>query len=198
MNKQELRKVFRQRLKANAKNNFITLNLLRKLNSARLLYFFKKLYNVNCDLQKCKTIALYYPLYYEINCLPIALWLKRLKITTLLPRVNKWSKNLSFHVFNCELRLQKNAMGIKEPLLSDSIITPQALVIPMLAFDNNGNRLGRGGGFYDYTLAELQKTQNTIAIGAAYSWQEASFVPTLHHDVRLNAIITNKFYKLFN
>ena len=63
---------------------------------------------------------------------------------------------------------------------------PNILLVPLLAFDNQGHRLGYGGGFYDRTIALLK----VPAIGIAYAGQEVSALPAEDHDVRLDAVLT--------
>ena len=69
---------------------------------------------------------------------------------------------------------------------------PDVLIIPMLAFDRAGYRLGYGGGFYDRTLEKLRTRNTIIAIGTAYSSQEVAHVPISAHDQLLDYIITER------
>jgi 5-formyltetrahydrofolate cyclo-ligase len=72
-------------------------------------------------------------------------------------------------------------------------VMPDWLVIPLLAFDRTGARLGYGGGYYDRTLALLGRAHPLlIAIGVAYAAQEIAQVPTGPHDIRLRAIATER------
>lgn len=70
------------------------------------------------------------------------------------------------------------------------VLTPQALIVPMLAFDRAGYRLGYGGGFYDRTLQRLRANGPVLAIGFAFCEQEAALVPRDATDQRLDVIIT--------
>jgi 5-formyltetrahydrofolate cyclo-ligase len=67
------------------------------------------------------------------------------------------------------------------------IATPDIMLVPLLAFDRNGNRLGYGGGYYDRTLATLPQS---LAIGCAFSAQELDDVPVEDYDAPLAAIAT--------
>ncbi len=71
-------------------------------------------------------------------------------------------------------------------------IEPEVVIVPLLAFDARGYRLGYGGGFYDRTLQHLRAKRPTIAIGFAFSTQEIAQVPIDEHDQRLDAIITEQ------
>ncbi len=71
---------------------------------------------------------------------------------------------------------------------------PTLLLVPLLAFDRNGHRLGYGGGFYDRTLDALQ----VPAIGIAYAGQEVSSIPHEAHDRRLDGILTERGLRRFS
>ena len=64
------------------------------------------------------------------------------------------------------------------------------LLVPMLAFDARGHRLGYGGGFYDRTIAALRARGEVTALGFAYAAQEIPEVPNSGHDMRLDGIVT--------
>ena len=69
---------------------------------------------------------------------------------------------------------------------------PTVLLLPLLAFDRQGGRLGYGGGFYDRTVNLLRRTGNPVVIGAAFSDQEIDRVPLEDTDEKLNFILTEK------
>ena len=69
---------------------------------------------------------------------------------------------------------------------------PDWLLVPLLAFDKAGFRLGYGGGFYDLTLAKLRKEKKIFAIGVAYEDQIVEKLPRDQHDSRLDAILTER------
>ncbi|SEW24546.1 5-formyltetrahydrofolate cyclo-ligase [Cognatiyoonia koreensis] len=69
-------------------------------------------------------------------------------------------------------------------------MTPEILIVPLVAFDRTGGRLGYGGGFYDRTLAALRAKQPTLAIGFAYAAQEADALPLEPTDQPLDMIVT--------
>jgi 5-formyltetrahydrofolate cyclo-ligase len=81
-------------------------------------------------------------------------------------------------------------MGIPEPLPTAPQLEPDILLVPLLAFDKNRNRLGYGGGFYDRTIAYLRQFQPLMAVGIAYSFQEVENVPTGTHDIALDQVVT--------
>jgi len=70
-------------------------------------------------------------------------------------------------------------------------VRPDLLLVPLLAFDRAGYRLGWGGGFYDRTLAELRSSGTpVVAVGVGYSAQEVDAVPRDHYDARLDWVVT--------
>ena len=76
-------------------------------------------------------------------------------------------------------------------------VEPQVLIVPLLAFDARGYRLGYGGGFYDRTLEHLRTRHDTLAIGFAFAAQEVAEVPIDGFDQRLDAIVTEKEVRWF-
>ena len=86
--------------------------------------------------------------------------------------------------------LEPDSLGVPSPLRSASVAHPDLIVVPLLAFDRRGGRLGQGGGFYDRTLAALRRDRPVFALGLAYAGQELDEVPTDPHDQRLDAILT--------
>lgn len=87
------------------------------------------------------------------------------------------------------------AFNIAEPLATAPAVTPGAVLVPMLAFDSDGHRLGYGGGYYDRTFEVLPRMR---LIGVAYSGQEISAVPREAHDHRLDAIVTENGVRRFH
>ena len=72
----------------------------------------------------------------------------------------------------------------------DEVFEPEILIVPLVAFDRNGGRLGYGGGFYDRTLERLRARRATLAIGFAYAAQEAEILPLEPTDQPLDMIVT--------
>jgi 5-formyltetrahydrofolate cyclo-ligase len=110
------------------------------------------------------------------------------------PRVAAKDAALEFHLVPDGKVSAPGAFGISEPLAHWPKVTPALLLVPLLAFDKAGNRLGYGGGFYDRTLAAL----NIPAIGIAYAGQEVSSIPAEPHDRRLDTLLTEKGLRRFS
>jgi 5-formyltetrahydrofolate cyclo-ligase len=76
-------------------------------------------------------------------------------------------------------------------------VEPQVLIVPLLAWDARGYRLGYGGGFYDRTLEGLRAKGPVLAVGFAFSAQQVATVPTERTDQRLDAMVTEKGVTVF-
>jgi 5-formyltetrahydrofolate cyclo-ligase len=86
--------------------------------------------------------------------------------------------------------MDKGVWGIPEPKPDKPVLEPDILLVPLLAFDVDGCRLGYGGGFYDRTLARLRAIKPVVAIGLAYDEQRVNAVPHLDYDQRLDWVLT--------
>ena len=85
----------------------------------------------------------------------------------------------------------KDKFNIPTPL-HGRFITPNVMLVPLLAFDKNKNRLGYGGGFYDRTISNLENKKSFETIGIAFNEQEIESLPSMNFDKTLNKIITPK------
>lgn len=109
------------------------------------------------------------------------------------PRVVAKSKPLAFHLVRDGDVLRPGAFGIHEPLADWPVVKPSLLLVPLLAFDAAGHRLGYGGGYYDRTIPVLKAR----AIGIAYAGQEVSSLPAQAHDMALDGILTEQGLRRF-
>ena len=87
--------------------------------------------------------------------------------------------------------LKINKFGIPEPI-STKKFNPDILLIPLVGYDNNLNRLGYGGGFYDRYIEKIDKIKKVTKIGLAFSYQKITSLPTNQYDRKLDYIITEK------
>jgi 5-formyltetrahydrofolate cyclo-ligase len=108
------------------------------------------------------------------------------------PRVAAKDQPLQFHRLPDGAALAAGAYGIQEPASHFPVVTPDLLLVPLLAFDVRRHRLGYGGGFYDRTLFALKKgaAPQMRAIGIAYAGQHVSSLPAEPHDIALDGILT--------
>lgn len=103
---------------------------------------------------------------------------------------------LRFREWSPGCALMEGEFGAQIPV-DGAWIDPQVVIVPLLAFDASGYRLGYGGGFYDRTLEALRARHDTIAIGFAFSAQEVDAVPVEVTDQPLDMIVTEKGVRHF-
>lgn len=101
------------------------------------------------------------------------------------------SNTLQFNRYSERTRLLTNKYGIKEPMGNNyiEVFELDVILLPLVGFSRNGDRLGMGAGYYDRTLGKLEKTP--ILIGLAYESQEIPNIPTDEWDISLDYVITN-------
>jgi 5-formyltetrahydrofolate cyclo-ligase len=112
--------------------------------------------------------------------------------TTALPVVMAKNTPLVFRQWAPGDALVIGRWDIKVPPEAAPEVLPDVLLVPLLAFDRQGYRLGYGGGFYDRTLEKLRTQKPVTAIGIAYAGQEVDEVPRDAYDQRLDWIMTEK------
>ena len=138
-----------------------------------------------------KIIGGYYPVNFEIDDLKLLEKFEKKKFNISLPVVKKNFK-MDFYQWSFSDYLKINKYGIPEPE-KKKIVYPDVLLIPLVAFDKNLNRLGYGGGYYDRLIEELSKKKKIIKIGLAFSIQKIDKVPINVYDQKLDYIVTNKY-----
>ena len=137
-----------------------------------------------------KIIGGYYPYNYEIDILQIIEKFEQKKFIITLPKIKKNSQ-MDFFQWSMNDPLNINKFGIPEPI-SEMIKYPDILLVPLVAFDKNFNRIGYGGGFYDRYIKKIRKRKKVLTIGFAYAFQKVKKIPTNNYDIKLDFIITNK------
>ena len=133
------------------------------------------------------TVAGYHPFRDEADPRALLAALSTLGHPLALPCVVASRAALVFRRWAMGDTLAPNAYGIAEPLATAPEVVPSAVLVPLLAFDANGHRLGYGGGYYDRTFEALSGVR---IIGIAYSGQEVPALPREPHDHRLAMIVT--------
>lgn len=143
-------------------------------------------------LAGAQTAGLYAPYGDEAPALRYAKPLLSLGVSAALPAIA--GDDIVFRTFGAEDDLATGPLGIREPSADQPVITPDIIFMPLLAFDNDGHRLGQGGGFYDRYLCAHPKC---LKVGFAWSVQRVEKVPVEPHDQRLDAIITEQYVTIF-
>ena len=158
MNKSEIRKkILKIRRINNIKNQKIDFKSLIKI------------------LRKSKingrVVGGYYPYNYEVDTLEIFKKLEEFNYHLTLPKISK-NYQMDFFQWSTKDPLEINKYGIPEPI-SEIVKLPNILLVPLVAFDKDRNRIGYGGGFYDRYIKKLKK------------------IPVTKHDIQLDFIVTN-------
>lgn len=123
--------------------------------------------------------------------------LARLGHPIALPRMAGKTKPLQFHRWEEADTLLPHPFGVLEPHPACAMVVPDVLLVPLLAFDAAGHRLGYGGGYYDRTLAALRAHKSVTAIGIAYAGQRIESLPQEPHDQPLDGVLTEAGLRRF-
>ena len=132
------------------------------------------------------------PYKSEITTVPMLSRLHRDGWQTCLPIVIAQEEPLVFRAWAPGDPLVPGVWDIPIPLDTAAELLPDVLLVPMLAFDRKGFRLGYGGGFYDRTLEKLRELKKVVAIGVAYHAQMVGEVPVGIHDAPLDYVMTEQ------
>lgn len=138
-------------------------------------------------------IAGYFPFRSEFDVLPLLRVLHESDRTLALPVVTGRKEKLSFRRYRPADALAMNELGIPEPGPEAEAVMPTHILVPLLAFDDRGYRLGYGGGYYDRTLAAFRAGGHHVAtIGIGFDLQRLDRVPCVANDERLELIATER------
>ncbi len=129
----------------------------------------------------------FWPLPGEIDLVPLLHALHAAGHAVLLPETPPRGHPLQFRRWSPGAAMVPERFGTQRP--DGPLAVPDALLVPLLAFDARCNRLGYGGGFYDRTIASLP---GILTIGCAFALQQVDEVPVLPHDVALDAVVTEQ------
>ncbi len=135
-------------------------------------------------------VSSYLPIGSELDTLPLIHWLQDVGAIHGLPVVTAEGAPLTFRQWRPGDPLIDGGFATKCPDGAAPALEPAIILVPLLAFDRAGYRLGYGGGFYDRTLAARRSAGTITAIGLAFSAQEVDTVPRDEHDQPLDAVLT--------
>ena len=155
-----------------------------KLNPKKLFSFLEK------NKFSFKNLGGYYPSNYEIDDLEILNFFRKKNSNISLPIIKK-NQQMNFFEWSKNSPLKINKYGIAEPV-SVKKVFPELILVPMVAYDSDLNRLGYGGGFYDRYIYKISKIKRVIKIGLAFSYQELRNIPNDKYDKKLDFILTEK------
>lgn len=140
-----------------------------------------------------KVLSGYMPMRTEIDPLPA---MAAHQGTVGVPVIMAKATPLRFREWSPGCKLVEGAFKAMIPE-EGAWVEPEVLIVPLLAWDRRGFRLGYGGGFYDRTLAGLRARGPVLAVGFAFAAQEVEAVPTDEFDQRLDAVVTERGVTVF-
>ena len=158
----------------------------RMLPSAERAMFseqvLQQLEQMHC-FRDAKTVLLYYPVQNELDVLPLVKKYKREK-TLLFPVSHR--RGITVHPYAGNEQMHRGKFGIPEPTTPAYEGKIDLIIVPGVAFDAKGRRLGRGGGYYDRFI---KKQTHAVLVGVGYDFQLVDEVPAARHDQRVHRII---------
>jgi len=140
-------------------------------------------------------VAAYMPIRTEINPLP-AMAEAAAHGPVGVPVIQGEGLPLEFSRWEPDMAMRSGPFGAQVPEIDD-YFDPEIVIVPLVAFDSDGGRLGYGGGFYDRTLERLRARRATLAIGFAFDAQEAESLPLETTDQPLDMIVTESGVRSF-
>ena len=138
-------------------------------------------------------IGVYWPINYEIDTRPLISYLIRKKIKICLPIIE--NKAMSFKLWMPHEKLHYSKLKFYSPSSNSQTITPNIIVTPALAVDQEGDRIGYGKGYYD---KYYKNNKSSMYIGYVYKEQILKKLPFDKHDLKLNAIVSDNFLKIID
>ena len=137
-------------------------------------------------------IAGYYPSNHEVNIIQFFKTTCEKNFKLALPVISSSSK-MSFKSWAYQEPLYVSKFGTLEPSKSNKEVLPDLILVPLVVFDNQLNRIGYGKGYYDRSLTKINKIKKkTISLGIAYSFQKYNKIPINKHDIKLDYILTER------
>jgi 5-formyltetrahydrofolate cyclo-ligase len=135
-------------------------------------------------------VAGYWPVKGELDIIPLLLEFSKRGHALCLPVVEHKESPLIFHAWHPDQALVKGSYGIEVPKDSKPVI-PDLVLVPLVAFDDEGYRIGYGAGYYDQTIRDLRVSKKNVTfIGVGYDFQRVEKVPAEPFDERLDKVIS--------
>jgi 5-formyltetrahydrofolate cyclo-ligase len=154
-----------------------------------------ELFFTHVDLAEGAIVSAYWPMGDELDPRPLIKRIQAAGHTIGLPVVVAKGAPLMFRDWTPERRFVPGGFKTEVPEPGAPEVVPTVLLVPLLAFDLKGYRLGYGGGFYDRTLTKLRAGGSITAIGLAYEGQMVAAVPRAGYDQPLDAILTEHAFR---
>lgn len=154
----------------------------------RLLEFWR----LERPVQGPVVVAGFWPMAEELDVRPLMTELAEQGCRLALPAVVGKGQPLAFRAWSFGDPLEPGVFGTLHPSPKSELVEPDALIVPLLAVDEEGWRLGYGGGFYDRTLVRLRAKKSITAVGVAFDFQLVPNVPHGPDDQPLDWLLTDK------
>ena len=139
-----------------------------------------------------EVVSGYWPIGSELDVIPLLRRFAAAGAVTALPVADAPGRPLRFLAWTPGQPVTAAGGGIMVPAAGAPEVVPTVVLVPMLAFDRDGFRLGYGGGFYDRTLAGLRARGRVLAVGVAFAGQEMETLPRDRYDQRLDMLLTER------
>lgn len=143
------------------------------------------------------SVSAFAPMTDEADPIPLLEALAERGHPTGLPVTPRGRVPLEFRLWRSGEPRVPGQLGILEPTATAAAFEPDILLVPLLAFDRAGHRLGYGAGYFDRTLRELRAKKPILAIGIAYAGQEVDALPAEPHDEKLDWVVTEREARRF-
>jgi 5-formyltetrahydrofolate cyclo-ligase len=146
------------------------------------------------EMAGAKILSAYVPTRCEMDVSEVVADRTAAGATAVYPRVGVGRPRLRFHVVTGDTALAPGAFGILEPLADEVEVPPEkidVLLVPGLAFDASGRRLGYGGGYYDEIAGKLRAAGRGFLVGVGYDFQLIEHCPTGDGDATMDCIVTD-------
>ncbi len=161
------------------------MDLAERNTATHFINFYKEL--------NFKKASIYLPINNELPTEKITFYIRELGKKCYLPLVDKDlnNKEMRFAEFTNNVSLVKNKFKIPEPIDSSTTAASdlELIIMPLVAFDNKGYRLGMGKGYYDFTFRNFRLTKKQVFLGLAYDFQRTESCFPEEHDLKMDAVI---------
>ncbi len=148
-----------------------------------------------------KVVAGYWPIRGEVDIRPVLMHLDNIGQTCALPLVVEDNEPLIFRKWTNKVAMAKGKYDIPVPDKNDpvaEIVTPDVILVPFVAYDRRGNRIGYGGGYYDRTVKALREAGTVEVIGVGFNAQKSSAIlPMDEHDIAMECVVTERMIDRF-
>ena len=193
LSKKQIQKIQSNKPVSKSKLRIKIIKIREKNNKKNIKIDFNKIKNLFKEEKITKkNIGGYFPVNFEVDDLEILSKLAKNNFIISLPAIRK-NFQMDFYKWNFSEPLKINKYGIPEPQ-KKTLVYPDILLVPLVAFDRRLNRLGYGGGYYDRLIERLSKKKKIIKIGLALSKQMINNVPLNKYDQKMDYVVTNEYF----